>query len=162
VNKLFLLFLILCLPTFANQDQQYSVETFCQDLNIILQKVQVHTSNIANHQTTRTHEGGHYKRLIIGDCKDGFCDTYKDESPPQLIYRPEHPDANEEGYVAYPFFSIYEEKSFLLKAQNAYSLVLSQMPVRPIALLKGNKFDQCFKNYKFFKEKFDFQTYLGR
>lgn len=141
---------------------KYEIEEFCQDLNTILQKVQIHSENIVNHQTTRTVKGGHYKRKIISKCKAGHCQISTDNAPPIMKYLPTHPDANKNGYVAYPNFSVHEEKAYLMKAQMAYDLVIGNIPVEPIDLLKGTKLDSCFENYAFFKDRFDFQTYLGR
>ena len=152
--------LLLSSTTFANTE--YKVETFCQDLNVIIQKVQVHSGNIANHQTTRTVEGGHYKRKMLSECKNGHCQVSFDNSPPMMKYLPNHPDSNENGYVAFPSFSIHEEKAHLIKAKNAYDLVVANMPVKSVELLKGHKLDKCYENYAFFKEQFDFQAYLGR
>jgi flagellar basal-body rod protein FlgC len=155
-----LIFAILSSTAFATTG--YEVETFCQNLNVILQKVQIHSGNIANNQTTRTIEGGYYKRKILSGCKNGHCKVSLDNTPPILKYLPNHPDANENGYVAFPNFSIHEEKAHLIKAQNAYDLVVGNMPVKSIELLKGHKLDSCFENYAFFKEQFDFQAYLDR
>lgn len=153
--------LLLSATTFAS-DQKYTVDLFCQDLNVILQKVNTHAFNIANHKTTRTVEGGYFKRNLVENCENGKCDIVKDDSPPLLVYQPSHPDAKENGYVAYPSFSIAEEKASLIKSQNAYDLVVGNMPVKPVDLLVGNKFKKCFEDYKYFKEQFDFQAYLGR
>lgn len=142
--------------------QDYTTELFCQDLNIILQKVQVFSQNIANHQTTRTIEGGPYKKKIVTECRDGHCKIMNDSSAPILKYDPNHPDANSNGYVAYPNFSVQEQMAKLFKAQNAYDIVIAAMPIKPQDLLVGRKFKSCFENYAFFKEQFDFKTYLGR
>lgn len=160
MKALILVFVLFSSTTFAST--QYEIEAFCQDLNTILQKVQVHSANIANHKTTRTVEGGHYKRRIISECKNGHCQVSLANTPPVMKYLPDHPDANETGYVAFPDFSIHEEKAYLIKAQNAYDLVVGNMPVKSVELLKGRKLDKCFESYAFFKEQFDFQAYLGR
>lgn len=156
------LFLLLASTSTFAANQKYNVELFCQDLNIVLQKVNIHSSNIENHKTTRTPEGGHYKRKLIKNCRKGKCDVVTDKSSPLLVYKPSHPDAQKTGYVAYPSFSLAEEKENLIKAQNAYNLIVENIPVKSVDLLVGNKFENCFENYKFFKKKFDFQTYLGR
>jgi hypothetical protein len=92
----------------------------------------------------------------------GHCQIEKESTPPMLHYEPGTPDSNEEGYVAYPNFSLAEEKAKLIKAQNAYDLIIHNMPTDSKALLVGEKYKQCFNNYKFFKEQFNFKEYLGR
>ena len=81
------------------------------------------SSNLANMETTRTPEGGPYRRkdvLITAlPLADEFGNTFKnelgdklsrvqvadvieDQSEPRLVYNPKHPDANDLGYVALP------------------------------------------------------------
>jgi len=40
--------------------------------------------------------------------------------PPRMEYDPDHPDANEEGYVAYPDINVVEEMTHLIAASRAY------------------------------------------
>ena len=141
---------------------KYNVEIFCQDINVLLQRVKVHTQNIENHQTTRTERGGHYKRKLLSKCEKGFCTFKTDHSSPILKYMPTHPDANFEGYVAYPSFSLKEEREHLKRAQRAYELVMKTMPVSKEQLIMGDHFQDCFKKYSYFKNEFDFKSYLGR
>ena len=81
------------------------------------------SSNLANMETTRTPEGGPYRRkdvLItalplenefgntfkneLGDklSRVQVADVIEDQSEPRLVYNPKHPDANDLGYVALP------------------------------------------------------------
>src|ERR1043165_1913821 len=82
------------------------------------QRVEVASSNLNNSQTTRTAEGGAYRR------KDGVFQTatfgesfeaagggaegvevtgvVKDMRPFDRRFEPGHPDADKEGYTAYP------------------------------------------------------------
>ena len=81
------------------------------------------SSNLANMETTRTPEGGPYRRkdvLItavplenefgntfkneLGDrlSRVQIADVIEDQSEPRLVYNPSHPDANDLGYVALP------------------------------------------------------------
>ena len=81
------------------------------------------SSNLANMETTRTPEGGPYRRkdvlitaLPLGDefgntFKNALgdklrrvqvADVIEDQSEPRLVYNPNHPDANDLGYVALP------------------------------------------------------------
>ena len=99
-------------------------------------------SNIANVNTTKTPEGGPYRRKdvvfeaiqdsqtfgdIIGanDPKADFnrvqvSDVVYDKKAPLLKYEPHHPDANQEGYVAYPNVNLMEEMTNMIQATRSY------------------------------------------
>ena len=96
-------------------------------------------SNLANAQTTRTEEGGPYKKkevifrsTAVGEGKDfsdllsGRLDTVKVEDivesdkPVNKIYEPGHPDADESGYVALPNVNVMEEMADMTAAARAY------------------------------------------
>ena len=162
MSKISIFTLLLLVSSSINASSQYDVKKFCQDLNVILLKVKVHASNISNHKTTRTPEGGEYKRQVVTSCQAGHCDVIKEDLAPALKYMPNHPDSNESGYVAFPGYSIHDELASLMRAHNAYDLVVQNMPIKSIDFLAGTKLDQCFQNYSFFKEQFDFRDYLGR
>jgi len=125
------------------------------------QRVRVNTisSNIANAQTTRTDEGGPYRRRSVvftaidfGDelnkriAKDNNLLEYsdpldeqdfgkkakpsimsvvvdkvvRDDRAPKMKYEPGHPDANAQGYVAYPNINPVVEMADLIEATRAY------------------------------------------
>ena len=99
-------------------------------------------SNIANINTTQTPEGGPYRRkdvvfesmpdaknfgeIISGsDPKGSFqrvqvTDVLSDRKAPLLKYEPDHPDANPEGYVAYPNINLMEEMTNMIQASRSY------------------------------------------
>ena len=99
-------------------------------------------SNLANASTTRTPEGGPYKRrnvifaaqgmesdfaeTIASMMEDGarrgvaVTDVTVDQSPPRMVFDPGHPDANPEGYVAYPNVNPVLEMVDLTTATRAY------------------------------------------
>ena len=92
-------------------------------------RMSVLSSNMANANTTRTEDGGPYrkknvifKQVLQGEHKGGDQGDkiYEDKKPPRLQYDPTHPDANEEGYVAMPNISPVEEMVNLLAAARAY------------------------------------------
>lgn len=100
------------------------------------------SSNIANINTTRTPEGGPYRRkdvvftampdaksfgdiLSVNDPKSDFnrvqvTDVVYDKKAPILKYDPTHPDANEEGYVAFPNVNLMEEMTNMIQASRSY------------------------------------------
>jgi len=123
------------------------------------------SSNIANAQTTRTDEGGPYRKrnvvfkavdfdahlnnklkenLNVLDYEDpldeelGYNDkihpsvmtvlvdkVVRDDSEPIMKYDPTHPDANNEGYVAYPNINPVVEMADLIEATRAYQANVS-------------------------------------
>lgn len=93
-------------------------------------RLDVVSSNIANMRTTRTDEGGAYRRKVAI-----FSENYdkqlgmlgvktvaidEDKSPLKKEYNPNHPDANNEGYVEYPNVDILVEMSDLISASRSY------------------------------------------
>ena len=110
-------------------------------LNAQRTRMNVVSSNLANINTTRTPEGGPYrkKEVIVSatPAKDKFgqelqstlegklkeakaSDVVEDQSAPRLVYEPSHPDANEEGYVAYPNINLMQEMVNLMSASRSY------------------------------------------
>lgn len=109
------------------------------------QRAEVVTANMANSETTRTPEGGPYRRkeVIFGSTGNSFrmmlagaqnssrllpaasvqvTDVVEDPSAPILRYEPNHPDANKDGYVAYPNINPVQEMVDLMGAVRAYQL----------------------------------------
>jgi flagellar basal-body rod protein FlgC len=106
------------------------------------QRAEVVASNMANVQTTRTPGGGPYRRQLVvfqaqrvprfslalaGGPHDHasavrVAAVLPDQRPPVLRFEPGHPDANAEGYVAYPQVDPIEEMTDLLGAVRAYEL----------------------------------------
>jgi len=90
-------------------------------------------SNIANANSTRTPEGGPYRRKV-----PVFAENLRtaegnvalsgvrvlaiadDQSPFRSVYDPSHPDANADGYVLYPNVNIVNEMVNLMEAGRAY------------------------------------------
>ena len=97
------------------------------------------SSNLANINTTRTLDGGPYKRKVpvfaemldktIGGYEDiggvRVHEIVEDQEQPRLAYQPEHPDANEEGYVAYPNVNLVREMTDMMVASRGYEANLA-------------------------------------
>ncbi|MBO2518178.1 MULTISPECIES: flagellar basal body rod protein FlgC [Limnochorda] len=93
-------------------------------------------SNLANANTTRTPEGGPYRRLMAVLVPEAVRSAghpmkrvgggvrvqaiIQDPNPPRLVYQPDHPDADAEGYVAYPNVNPVTEMVDLITATRAY------------------------------------------
>lgn len=99
------------------------------------------SSNLANANTTRTPEGGPYKRkdavfaatpveTPFTRALDGasarelrkveVSEIVEDQNPPRLQYDPSHPDANPQGYVAMPNVNVVEEMADMIAATRSY------------------------------------------
>jgi flagellar basal-body rod protein FlgC len=101
--------------------------------------------NMANAETTRTPAGGPYRRLdavfstevqsspfsAVFQEETGtgvtVADVIEDNSAPDLRYQPSHPDANSQGYVAYPKMNPAEEMVDLLNASRSYQANVAAM-----------------------------------
>lgn len=106
------------------------------------------SSNIANANTTRTAEGGPYRRrdiVMAPQGRTGFSQflgsagstsvgqgvkitgIVKDNSVPRQVYNPDHPDANASGYVAMPNINIVTEMVNMIAATRAYEANVTVM-----------------------------------
>lgn len=104
-------------------------------------RMNVLASNLANARTTRTAEGGPYRRMdpvfravpVAARFAEHASDPQArraflvevpeiraDASPPQRMYEPTHPDADAEGYVALPNVNVVEEMVNMITASRAY------------------------------------------
>ncbi|HJW34473.1 MAG TPA: flagellar basal body rod protein FlgC [Holophagaceae bacterium] len=96
-------------------------------------RVQLIAGNIANSETTRTKEGGPYRRKdAVFMAQDlGFkselrnagvrvADIQVSKEPFLTRYEPGHPDANAEGIVSYPNVNPVEEMVNLTEASRAF------------------------------------------
>ena len=92
--------------------------------------------NLANVNTTRTADGGPYRRQVpvfaerlrqaLGQQSRSsgrgveVAAIVADNSPPRLIYDPSHPDADDDGYVALPNINVVMEMVDMITATRAY------------------------------------------
>jgi len=112
-------------------------------------RMTVVAGNLANAETTRTPEGGPYRRRDVifqaapaGDSFAGFlgvdaaerteeplavevAGVRQSSRPPRKIFDPHHPDANAEGYVALPDINTMEEMVDMMSAARSYEANLS-------------------------------------
>jgi flagellar basal-body rod protein FlgC len=96
--------------------------------------------NLANAETTRTPEGGPYRRKdavfsstplsspfasafnseVQGMSGVSVSDIVTDKSDPERHYMPGHPDADADGYVAFPHMNPAEDMVDLMGAARGY------------------------------------------
>jgi flagellar basal-body rod protein FlgC len=105
------------------------------------QRLSIIAANLANSKTTQTPEGGPYRKKMVvfqantieRDISNSFDDefhkelrsvgvdgTFEDPSPPNLVFEPSHPDANAEGFVAYPNINPVDEMVNMMGASRSY------------------------------------------
>lgn len=115
-----------------------AMEVLASGMAVARTRVNVLASNIANAETTRTAEGGPYKRRdvlqVAKDVPGSFSSaldrmTLKrpavaavtlDEAEPRKVYQPGHPDADTQGFVAYPNINVVTTMSDLMTATRLY------------------------------------------
>lgn len=117
-------------------------------------RINVVSANIANAKTTHTVEGGPYKKqqvvfediLVANSNKKtnsndvettnnvnsdislrgvGVKSIIQSDANPVMKYEPSHPDANEQGYVAYPDINPVIEMVDLIEAMRSYEANVS-------------------------------------
>lgn len=101
-------------------------------------RLDIVAQNIANAQTTRTAEGGAYKRQIVSFETELVKRTggaslttvrvggiMNDKTPGQQVYNPQHPDAGADGLVTMPNVNLAYEMVDLITASRAYEANLS-------------------------------------
>ncbi len=105
------------------------------------QRTEVLVENLANSETTRTPEGGPYHRKDVVFTEDSSAGSFAsqldsalgpalsgvvvsevsvDNSAPEMRYQPGHPDADKDGYVAYPKINPAEDMVDLMGASRGY------------------------------------------
>lgn len=99
-------------------------------------RLQTVASNMANARTTRTEDGGPYKRqmpVFSAEETDVFGDMVErnlarvevvaiesSEDPGVPVYDPGHPDADADGYVLYPDVDILSEMVDMMSTSRTY------------------------------------------
>src|SRR5260370_6088063 len=103
--------------------------------------------NLANAETTRTPEGGPYRRkdvvfettttsspfasVFSSEMQSingvGVSDIVVDTSDPEQRYMPGHPDANKDGYVAFPKINTAEDMVDLMGAARSFEANVAAM-----------------------------------
>jgi flagellar basal-body rod protein FlgC len=124
-------------------------------------RMEIAATNIANAQSTRTEDGGPYRRqqVMFSAALDGamgrskgahgiggveIVDVVEDQSEMPRVHMPGHPDADSDGYVTYPNVKMAHELVDLMTAARAYEANLKALQVfrtmteQSLGLLKGS------------------------
>jgi flagellar basal-body rod protein FlgC len=102
-------------------------------------RMEVIASNLANTHTTRTEEGGAYRKKevvfnaadvsearefdsILSEKVEGVRveEIAESTKPFERVYDPGHPDADPDGYVTFPNVNLMEEMADMMLATRAY------------------------------------------
>jgi flagellar basal-body rod protein FlgC len=124
-----------------------SIEVSASGLSAERLAMDVIANNLANVNTTRTPEGGAFKRqlVIFAQKQEASSDTtfdpidpngdndpgkamagvqavgiVNDPGPDRLVYNPTHPDADANGYVHMPNIDVVKEMVDMIAASRAY------------------------------------------
>ncbi|MGN7611680.1 flagellar basal body rod protein FlgC [Magnetococcales bacterium HHB-1] len=112
------------------------------------------SENVANAQTTRTPEGGPYKRRdplfmarpfkdmlsaeqAAGSTGVAIDRIVVDQRAPRMQYDPNHPDANRQGYVAMPNVNVVTEMVNMMSASRSYESNVSVLNASKAMALKA-------------------------
>jgi len=119
-----------------------SMETSASGLTAQRLRLDVIASNLANAESTRTENGHAYRRKVAvfsPRANSGFsfrsvlssqmpsypagvhvAGVVEDTSPLRKVYSPGHPDADGDGYVAYPNVDVVTEMVSMMAAARSY------------------------------------------
>lgn len=122
-----------------------AIDVLASGLSTARHRMNVLASNVANAETTRTPEGGPYKRRdivqIAKSMPSNFSSTLDrmslhkpyvaavvaDNSEPRKVYQPGHPDAGPDGHVSYPNINVVTTMTDLMGAARLYQANVSVM-----------------------------------
>lgn len=109
-----------------------------------MRRLRIISSNLANADSTRTAEGGPYRRKDVvfaaqplhragadfeqrrsGVQKVTTLAVVQDPRPFKRVYMPSHPDADEQGFVTFPNVESFEEIVNMMDAIRSYEANLS-------------------------------------
>jgi len=122
-----------------------SLSVSASGMNAQRTRAELLVENLANSETTRTPEGGPYRRkdtvfqsdevsspfgsFFQRELSQGVSvsEVVEDSREPDLRYLPGHPDANKDGYVAFPKMNPAEDMVDLMSASRGFQANVSAM-----------------------------------
>src|SRR5580658_228663 len=132
-----------------------SIEVSASGLSAERLAMDVIANNLANVNTTRTPEGGAFKRQLVifaqkqeqtqdpdmdpldtsstddpASSRDGVqvVGITQDPGPDRMVYDPTHPDADANGYVHMPNIDVVKEMVDMIAASRAYQANVTAIP----------------------------------
>lgn len=117
-------------------------------------RMDVITNNIANSDTTMTSTGEAYRRQVvtIGEGSTRFSSVLnkqislngvkiesivEDDAPFIMVYDPNHPHADEQGYVAMPNIDTLQEMTDMMSATRSYEANITALSAIKSMMRKG-------------------------
>lgn len=121
-------------------------------------RLNVISMNLANANTTRTDEGGAYRRKTVIFETDPVDNSFEAQLKSTMgkklygvkvtkimdvagelkqVYDPTHPDADKDGYVSYPNVNLVEEMVSMLNANRSYEANTSAVKASKEMALKA-------------------------
>jgi len=115
-----------------NYDQIYNIATAAMNLEKL--RIDLVANNIANQHSLQNTYGSQFQPMQVVAREKPFADYLNEQDqttyasvqilpenlPPNKIYQPGHPAADQQGYVTYPGLSMVDEMTTLLQASRAY------------------------------------------
>lgn len=132
-----------------------SMQINASGLTVERLKMDIISTNIANVNTTRTEEGGPYRRKTVLFEENLVLETNRltnsignksmgirvvgieEDEDFRIIYEPDHPDANEDGYVNMPKVNMVDEMIALINTQRTYEANVTALNVSKSILKKA-------------------------
>lgn len=135
-----------------------SIQTSSSGLSAQRLRMNLISGNLANVNTTRTRDGGPYRRKeaifaaqpmnsefnkILTDRLNNQTAgvrvdrIYEDTSPPMMKYDPSHPNANDKGYVAVPNINPMEEMVNMISATRGFEANVTALKAAKEMALKA-------------------------
>ncbi len=119
-------------------------------------RMEVIAGNLSNVHTTRTEEGGPYRKKEVVFVSTDVSDTKEfgslfskkiegvkiesvseSEKEFEKVFDPNHPDADQEGYVMFPNVNLMEEMTDMVAATRAYEANVNVMNTTKEMLIKS-------------------------
>jgi flagellar basal-body rod protein FlgC len=125
-----------------------SMRVSASGLDAQMKRMNTISSNIANAESTETEQGGPYRRKdplmaattdreSFGEILENELDEtvqgvmvqeiVEDQRPPRMVFKPDDPRANADGYVAMPNVNPVEEMANMISAQRSYEANVTAM-----------------------------------
>jgi flagellar basal-body rod protein FlgC len=131
-----------------------TLKTIASGLYAQRKRMDVIASNITNIETTRTENGGPYRRKMVvmsteqleGDFDNIFNlqvegvkvdDIVEDHSSFKKVYSPNHPDADPDGYLEKPNVDLVVETTNMLMARRAFEANIAAIKATRQMILKA-------------------------